>query len=37
MRDMQIRNLDTITKLALRKLTRTQKMRKEQQDMNEKQ
>ena len=37
MRDMQIRNSDIITELALRKLTRTQKMRKEEQDMNDKQ
>ena len=34
---MQIRNLDKITKLALRKLTRTQKMQKEEQDRCHKQ
>ena len=37
MRDMQIRNSDIITELALRKLTRTQKMRKEEQDRCHKQ
>ena len=35
MRDMKIRNSNRITELALHKLTRTQKMRKEEQERHE--
>ena len=37
MRDMKIRNSNRITELALHKLTRTQKMRKEEQERHHKQ
>jgi len=37
MRDIQIRNSNKITKLALQKLTRTQQMKKEEQDRRHKQ